>query len=1016
MKTRRQNRASSLIATLLVLVVLSTIVVAFMQSMAVERMVARSAKNLLQSEIAAEGGINAAKSQVLDLFSRYPDAATVWQTILSGTVTNEGTVYYFRASPGVISTNAFPSKTKASAFNPTPGNAAAVQTYAWPLISGAIPVIATNLTNSFPSQLSTANSTDLNIKNWIGTAPNQAKKVLRAQWIYLTNSSGATNARYAYWVEDESFKVNVSLAGDVVRGSTSPGTNASEVPLQGILSLAQGIPTNDSSATALVNLRTALGGENLISFRTTSQAFSPSGTNSLADQLKFVATADSSALNISRDGWKRVNINSVFTNGTNDVRGQLDRFIASVTNSAPLFGQRFYRSSYSLLSMNVTNTVTPTNALVYLQKLAANVADYIDEDSQPTLVSSNASFSVFPVAAPTVALEPMGGGTTGANPAVAVGKENIPMLQEHVVQNRLISLSPAGWSGSNPGPASFQFSSDHYFEFWNMGTKDIYATTNTVPAGAVNLGASAFLKIYNQPGYSQVTPQIPEGREVNIPLGSINNLRFDAGKVTVITTDPTVNTNLIPAGANVFRAVIPNSDRLYSGQTAVTLSGTAYAVRNSTNGIIFNNSYQIVMDTRTTTRTDYETCVLLGNDKGLIESHSALAIGWRSGGGSDAMRMNLITPDRLASHPNSWRYFARGGSLLGNGSTVGPTATSGDPRTANEQMTMVIYDTTVGTDSTRYFNSLEDNDVPGNSTIGTLNTNFVNPNNWPDYTINSTTAAGAPMVVADSEMTTIGEFGNVFDPSRIAGSSSDIRYARGGGRALRLGQPEQWSSVTNHSGLWDGRRDSASRTWTAWRLADIFDTSSAETQTGLININGVRRDGGIAVKAALKGFSFEPSTPSVGSIALTDLQLNNLIGSISNRLSQALNSTNSPIFWERGEISEIPLFQAGTSLTGANMAQVIDRGREEIVRRLINMVTTKGNTFSVYAVGQAISVDASGKVKIFSTTRAKQTFKLKLSGMGGQSDDFDPTDAAEVAARFSPLTNYQAIPIWTSAE
>ena len=51
------QKASSLITTLLVLVVLSTIVVAFMQSMSVERSVAKSSKNKYQADLAAEAAM-----------------------------------------------------------------------------------------------------------------------------------------------------------------------------------------------------------------------------------------------------------------------------------------------------------------------------------------------------------------------------------------------------------------------------------------------------------------------------------------------------------------------------------------------------------------------------------------------------------------------------------------------------------------------------------------------------------------------------------------------------------------------------------------------------------------------------------------------------------------------------------------------------------------------------------------------------------------------------------------------
>ena len=52
------NKAASLITTLLVIVVLSTIVVAFLQSMSIDRLTANSSRSMLQAELAARAGLN----------------------------------------------------------------------------------------------------------------------------------------------------------------------------------------------------------------------------------------------------------------------------------------------------------------------------------------------------------------------------------------------------------------------------------------------------------------------------------------------------------------------------------------------------------------------------------------------------------------------------------------------------------------------------------------------------------------------------------------------------------------------------------------------------------------------------------------------------------------------------------------------------------------------------------------------------------------------------------------------
>ena len=62
---RSRNKAASLITTLLVIVILSTIVIAFMQSMSIDRLTAKSARNILQAELAARAGLSSAVAQIL---------------------------------------------------------------------------------------------------------------------------------------------------------------------------------------------------------------------------------------------------------------------------------------------------------------------------------------------------------------------------------------------------------------------------------------------------------------------------------------------------------------------------------------------------------------------------------------------------------------------------------------------------------------------------------------------------------------------------------------------------------------------------------------------------------------------------------------------------------------------------------------------------------------------------------------------------------------------------------------
>ena len=98
---------------------------------------------------------------------------------------------------------------------------------------------------------------------------------------------------------------------------------------------------------------------------------------------------------------------------------------------------------------------------------------------------------------------------------------------------------------------------------------------------------------------------------------------------------------------------------------------------------------------------------------------------------------------------------------------------------------------------------------------------------------------------------------------------------------------------------------------------------------------------------------------------------------------------NGP-FFERGEFGEIGagttvLFGANpTSISSANTALIatadmnktFDHSREELFRRIAQMICTRGDTFTVYAVGQSIQTTATGAQKVTGTQRLRVTFRL----------------------------------------
>jgi hypothetical protein len=79
---------------------------------------------------------------------------------------------------------------------------------------------------------------------------------------------------------------------------------------------------------------------------------------------------------------------------------------------------------------------------------------------------------------------------------------------------------------------------------------------------------------------------------------------------------------------------------------------------------------------------------------------------------------------------------------------------------------------------------------------------------------------------------------------------------------------------------------------------------------------------------------------------------------------------------ERGELSQLTFFNTGTG-SGKPGPTTNDRGREEIFRRVVEMITTRSASFTVYAIGETVRQDANGTLTMTSQKRLAQTFQLE---------------------------------------
>ncbi len=984
----------TLIVTVITIALVTIMAVAYLSSSSLDRTTARSFANKAKADLAAKAAIDTAISRLTDNILSFPDSATSWEVVnqAGGALQYQGTVLYYREQT--------PEATAAGTPSPL---------HMLPLISGAVAVTIpygqqtasqreANLRSALPT-LDDSNSFDLNHARFTndskgsigapspppGPATPPTPPPFRGQWIEQKDSDGKVTSRFAYWMEDESFKTNVNLMGKTARGGTSLGNDPSQIPLQGMM---KGItPAADPSAIdeladAIFTQRGQFPGSQFFDYGAINQG---TGLPTLSVDAKFESTIFSGSSNLSRSGSKRVNLNKVVvdSNSPSEIRKQLDEIIKTISFHLPNFGQRFYRSGSNL---NSTTDVSSANQTIYLNKIAANIRDYIDTDSQPTIVKDD--FSIMIGTAPTNAITT--NGTAGPNEVVAIGKERVPFIQEYALRVREVAFAPRTGAFAN-----YQINIDHYVEFWNMSNHDIQVS---------DLGPSPFLLIANQPGWDAGTkPQIPPGptRDLKLLLSTATNssshaplTSFPAGSATVITTDPTLLPALTPDPTRVyFIQVTPDNNgitgpRTYSGQTD----------RKGGNG----SELRLNMIDRTTSSSDYETEIALGNNLGILES------AWGAAAISSAISVNVDTDPPPQNRLDDTKFHFRGASLRGNLNGTTPNATTGDPRTNAEQLRFDLNGASANNDKTRYFSTgLDSNSIPANESLGAPNSAFVDPSKWPDYSSSTQSANGAPAVVANAPLTSIGQLGDIFDPVRVKGDSNDINLSRSGGRTLQIGQPNRFST-TNPTGLWDGNSNAADREWTAWRLLDVFSTTDLVQLDGRINVNGVNRDGGIALKSALYKYDFQASPdsdPSLSSQPLDDNAINSLIEQIKARVINSASSysefstTTGPLA-EPGELSEMPIFNSTSDgsqsfylVPGINPQTTNDRGREELFRRLVGLITTRGNIFTIYSVGQSLSPQQGTTVPVVTgTSQLRITFRIDpVWNAGTPSEPFDPT-------------------------
>ena len=1032
---RSATRGFALTLALILIALTAIVVIAFLTTTSTERTTAAAYARIGKARQMAEAGADAAIARLITEMKYRPYHAIGYRSVNVGN---------FGSPPSPL-TQIVPVITGPRTINPaTPTyNTApnpAEDVYLISVVGGAIPG------STAPTGLSTSNSVDLNAnyvasepKGWIGSPTSAATPIpFRAPWIdVLSDPTKAAQpdssqpnynpviGRYAYWIEDETSKLDISTvgnqdnAGGFERGDGVDLPDRTPQPKMAVNDLDIGalpllvsptpaaLPPGDiatiTTNQAILNLRAGLA---MLDARFLNRVGGQIASD-VHETIKFYATAFSLSNDLAGTGRRRANVNALVTSPANlttavppaTIAGNIDdiayvisgtHVVAGGLGPTPPPGVRVYESA-PVFSNTLTDfgsrfftSAAPTAAHknMYLERIAANIRDYIDTDSQPTIIDATGP-TVRAIGVPVHPIQTSGGGTAGTSEIVAFGKERVPLIQEYALRIRQVEFSPRTGTFAN-----YKITIDHYVEFWNMSNRDILLT---------DLGPTPFLLIANQPGWDAGTlDSIPDGASrdtkllLNLATNSNDNTAltsFPSGSVTVITTDPLPLSTPSPTGGII---LTPDLTRVYhipitpdNGTTGLR----TYAGRTDRKS---GSELRLNMIDRTTSSSDYETEIVLGNDFGILES------AWGAGAIGSAISVNIDNATPPEDRLDDTKYHFRGASLKGNivtSPSPTPFATTGDPRTNAEQMRFDLNGGSANNDKTRYFSSGLNNKTAGNSSLGAPNSTFVNPAAWIDYSSSTQSANDAPAVIDNAALTSIGQLGNIVDPVRSPGDATgvdsdgipfNIKLSRSGGLTFKIGQPD---------GLAGGTRFTANWFNSAWRLADLFaarpvsnatlppqpsEKVAPPTSIGKINVNGVLRDNGVAFRAALRSFNFAAapnSDPQLNGRALAPADVDNLMTSITTYL------TNNGPMMERGELSQLPFFNSGTA-AGGSMAAANDRGREELFRRTVEMTTTRSASFTAYVIGEAVRQDRNGNRTTVGQKRLAITFQLEPQTAG----------------------------------
>ena len=1003
MKNRFRKKASALVTTLFVVVVLSTIVMAFMASMSLERKISGSMKNKFQAELAAEAGMQ-------DFLSRLENIKTdgPYSTVY---VLGQNTNPYLFLGKRIFSSNGTITK-RVPLFSTGFTNFNDLTNFSAPFLSSTAIVIEDidRSGTAISRTLSSSNDIWCDINKTNAQFPSglvglrntftntNSIPLLSANWVYMKNSVGKVIGRYAYWADDECGKIDIRYAGQAANTSgnhtRSHGSIFSELALTPL--------TNTPASTA--NL-TAGNLANLLAFTNNSIQALPLSpqhaqypiaaagnlTTAQWQSIRPFVTIYSRHDDRSLDGKRRVNLNALVTSTTDaaQIADQTLTIRDAITNNLPKFGERFYSAANG-----TATTPTADHQKAYATRIAANIRDFIDTDNQATIIQADGTAYAGNSAAfipfdPTVIQD-------GDLP-LAFGKESGLCLSEYVRVVRVVDQPNGAHPASSTTPVTIQVRFGHYVELQNISGKTITSADLGTDPHILLAGRGDWINDFpsgtpDELYLSDVKMRLPSN--MSIPPGGLVYFTTDGGTFPCDSQSGLLgaiatNRYQLTLGTGAGQWNLVNTNGNTPASTAAGFEDYFITTRAINSGLRKRYAVYGSRDASSPGYADQRERLTLANASGIIDCAFRIYT---------TIRQYISRDEDNPSWANTFLNDSdsQTGRNTPSNNASQPRYTRGDLR-SNFDIVSVLHNTTAlswKNAGDGYGGNLYSIDTSINQqTLGFINYKYENMFSltgvlrWQQglYEITGDLAGNANY--KNTNLTSLAELGYIYDPVRY-----DIEGYRSMGATLRIGQSD---SATNNRATnaaadyqnWLGGRGSDSATNAAYGknaflLMDVFRTDT--NTAGRINPNSAVRDGfGTVMRSALTNFVYE-SEATNGASSLLGSQTLNPTNTIAAVRSFATNSANGFLI-SVGDLSRIPAFWGnGTSPTNivptVAMSAASDAGKEEFLRRTANLLTTQSLAYTVYIVGQTGEILTKSGTDTFvpaSTTITESVIQLK---------------------------------------